>query len=599
MASPSAAAEPSQPVKTGKKNEGVFNNIMIPYAIAILVQLPMLLLYSRSLLKDRPHYHFAPFAVLAVIVLAYSRWPKEQSSKFHKSTWSGILLVLGLISGIMGWLFMEPNFAAYSVALLVTSLLARTVDPETNKSLWACALPLYVAMVPPMNLDVRLITWLQRVSAVFTSRLLDLLQFGHHMPGTVIQLPGNKQYGIEQACSGVVSFFTLLFVAVVFIVWNRRPWFRGLLLMIAAVFWALFMNTVRIMIIPIVDQNLGIDLSSGIQHDILGWAVLLMGIFLLFSTDQFLLFLFGPVETSTGQSGPFGRLLTAIWNNVLAGDSEGEKRRRRRRQPVSKFGRTAIWSTAAVLALLGVMQVVDLARSWNQPDLKVKFFDSDVTLPFEESDLPTEITSVTEDGNTIKWTQVGYKPEDRSRGSDLGLRSDVWSFNASRCRAMVSMDQTFPGWHELTTCYRNQGWKLVKRDRRVAPISDENDTEWPYIEAHFERDTGEKGYLLFSHFDAFGEPFDAPAEWGTINSFIVRASNRLTHRIRGRLFRGEAYQTQVFSAQFSEFDADLQKEITAQYLQIRSIYRDRFMEKRNGAVASTGTSAEESATPSP
>ena len=69
------------------------------------------------------------------------------------------------------------------------------------------------------------------------------------MNGTVVQVPGHESYGIEQACSGVQSFFTLLFIAVVFIVVFRRPLFRSIILIGSAVFWALFMNTVRIFLI--------------------------------------------------------------------------------------------------------------------------------------------------------------------------------------------------------------------------------------------------------------------------------------------------------------------------------------------------------------
>ena len=576
-----AEKKPAPVVAATSESTGMLK-ILLPYLVAIGVQLPMLFLYFRNL-WGRPHYQTFVFAIIAVIAIAWSRWPRENPMPFHKSFRANFFMVLGLLMGMMGILFLESWFHAASVFLLIMSFLSRTLDQETGKSMWAVALPLFVFLQLPLGYDYRLITWLQRVSAIFTSRLLDLINYGHHMPGTVIQVPGREAYGIEQACSGVQSFFTLLFVAVVFIVWNRRPWFRALLLVVAAVFWAIFMNTLRIFMIPLADRMMGLDLAHGFAHDVLGWSVMTLGILLLFSTDQFLLFMFGPVEPETGKAGPFGTLITNIWNGVIAGDSkENEdgvvRRKRKTRQPISKIGRSLMWGTAGVMALLTLWQVADIYRSFNAPrNLKVKFFDSDMTIPYAENDLPKEIDS---------WTMVNYTAEDRKRGSDLGLRSDTWSFESPRCSAVASLDQTFPGWHELTTCYRNQGWTLVSRQRKNSKTVDSegNEFNWPYIEALFEKPTGEKGFLLFSHFDAFGKPFDAPAEWGTVNSFFIRARNRLSHKIRARLFRGEAYQTQVFLASFGEFSEPVKEEAKDHYLKIRELMRQGYIAKKTNGV---------------
>ena len=427
----------------------------------------------------------------------------------------------------------------------------------------------------------RIITKLQRISAVFTSRLLDLIGFGHYMPGTTIQIPGKGAYGIEEACSGVQSFFTLLFVAVVFIVWNRRPFFRAILLIASAVFWAIFMNTVRIFTIPVADQLMGVDLAHGISHDILGWSVMTLGILLLFSTDQFLLFMFGPVETETGRSGPFGTFITNVWNGLIAGDvTDDSKKKRRGRKPISVFGKGLMWTVAAIMVVCGVLQLNDVRRSYSEASkLKVQFFEADVVLPYEEADLPKEL-----DG----WSLIGYKAADRRGGSDLGEHSDSWSFQTSRYMAEVSMDQTFPGWHELTTCYANQGWTVTERIKKTAEYEIDGKTvSWPYIEAHLEKKTGERGFLLFSHFDAFGMPVEAPAEWGTINSFFIRAKNRLPYRVRASLFRAEAYQIQVFVPSFGEIDEDTQREITEHYFKIRNLMVEKYIARRNKSQSDT------------
>lgn len=617
--------------KTTEKSVTDGWKVVLPYGLALMAQLPMLVLYFKKL-WNLPHYQPFAIAILATIGIALYRWPFDQKQPFQRSIASDVLLFLGLAFAFLGMLFVEPWFATLSAMLLVTSLLARTIDRETGTSLWTCALPVYVYLTLPFYLDVRLITALQRYSAVYTSRLLDLFGLGHHMNGTVIKVAsiktaGIKEYGIEQACSGVQSFFTLLLVAVVFIVLSRRIkvpsigvgfismvaailcfvlratvfsmpiWneclllagvgflflsvigFRATALILSAVFWAMFMNTVRIMMIPIADAKLDMDLTHGIAHDLLGYSALAMGILMIFSTDQFLLFLFGPVEASSGEAGPFGRSITSFWNKVLSGsesddETDGRRKRGRRQVPVSRPDRIYIWAVSALMIAMGLFQFVDVQRSLAQSDLNVRFFDTDVTLDYDQDDIPEFVDT---------WKQVDYQFQARTRGSDLGQRSDVWQFRSPNCAAVASLDQTFPGWHELTTCYRNQGWILKSRRRKLPKdVLGENagDDTWPFIEATFQKKTGEKGYLLFSHFDAFGEGIDAPGQWGTINSFLVRARNRMSHRIRSSLFRGEVYQTQVWLSSFNDLNENVKLEVNERYLKIRNQLRIRFQEKK-------------------
>lgn len=619
----------SKPADLAVKSTGQDTwKILLPYGLAILAQFPMLFLYFRDL-WGRPHYQPFAIAILATIGIALYRWPFEEKQPFQRSLASDVLMLLGMGSAFLGLLFVEPWFSALSLMLIVTSLLARTMDKESGATLWPCALPLYVYLVLPNGMDVRLITKLQQYSAVYTSRLLDLAGLGHHMNGTVIKVPGQQEYGIEQACSGVQSFFTLLLVAVIFIVMSRRLnvpkigtailsiiagcscfilssmpfiggiWnealtfagvgflihsfigFRATALILSAVFWAVFMNTIRILLIPLSEYLLGFDLAHGIAHDVLGYSALALGILLLFSTDQFLLFVFGPVEPTSGESGPFGGVITRFWNSVLSGGSDevSEGRRRRRgRQPITRGGRLFIWTVAGLMVAFGLFQLTDVQRSWAaEDDLLVRFFDNDVMVDFVKDDMPETI------GN---WQQVNYEMQDRLIGSDLGQRSDVWQFlSSSGIPAVASLDQTFPGWHELTTCYTNQGWKLVENGRVKRFPSEwlENVPEgeqWSYIEAKFEKSTGEKGYLLFSHFDAFGEGMNAPENWGTLNSFMIRAKNRMSHRIRAQLFQGEAYQIQVFLTSFNDLDEEIVREVNLRFLEIREQVRKRFQDKR-------------------
>jgi exosortase len=611
MATSTTTLNPADDGRTSS-SQGLFK-IALPYAIAIASQLPMLLLYFRDL-SGLPHYQFFPFSVLATAVFAFWRWPRDVENPFQRSWLSNILLVGGLFCGLVCILFQAQWFAAFSVMLLVASLLTRTIDGESLGSLGLASLPFFTCLMLPMRQDTRLIVWLQRVSASITSMILDLVGLKHHREGNVIRVPGTEGYGIEEMCSGVQSFFTLFFFAVVLIVFFRRAQTntyqflaaaalavftfvvgmaasipvlyliaavillyglmgaRATLVIASAVFWSIFMNTVRIVTIPIAQQWFGIDLVHGLAHALLGYAVLIAGILLLFSTDQLIQFVLGPQDPD---GGIFVRLAKSL--------NKKKKSSKRKRRSISTASKGLIWTSAVVLALCGVVQVGQVGKALANPNIKIHFFDPNVTIPFEEGDIPNEIAN---------WQKVDYKKEIRNRSADFGLRSDGWQFRAPRCSPYVSFDQPFPAWHELTTCYKNAGWKLIKRSRvesNSKTVSQSGERPWPYIEATFKKETGEHAYLLFSFFDAQGDALNAPATWGGVGSYFMRLRGRMAHQWRSKLFQSECYQNQVFVQTNGPISDDLRTEVRDRYLAIREIIRQRFLEKQNLPTAGGST----------
>ena len=132
--------------------------VLVPYVIAIGAQIPLLMSYF-SQLWARPHYQFFPLALLMVGYFAWQRWPKQLPQPYFASRFSSVLFWAGVVCGIAGALFSAAWFTAASFVLLMTSLFARTRDGEFfGKSLLVLSLPLFVILMPPNNLDRRLIT---------------------------------------------------------------------------------------------------------------------------------------------------------------------------------------------------------------------------------------------------------------------------------------------------------------------------------------------------------------------------------------------------------------------------------------------------------
>lgn len=564
---------------TAKPVDWSSRSILLAYVLAVGAQVPMLLFYFSQLWK-RPHYQFFPIALIMVAAFAWIRWPRHHVQPFFASTFSSVLFGIGLGFGVLGTLFAEPWLAAASAVFLLTSLLARTRDGEfPDRSLIALALPLFVILSLPRNLDFWLITRLQLVSANLSSWYLDLLGFMHYSPGTTLNFP-DKSYEVERACSGVQSFFTLMFCATFVIVAFRRSFFRGLFLLVSAVFWAVLMNSVRILVIPIADSMFGVDLKEGLPHELLGYAVMILAFLMLLSTDQLLEFLLG--RQTIDDDAPQRRLFRGR-------RASGPGVESRQRPPVGDVARRALVGSGVLMVLLGCFQVFDVIQSMNQPRLRVRFFDNSAVVDVEPDCMPRILES-RDDNRPYRWTLLGHQRSDRTAGSDLGQRSDLWAYGSpDRMSVNVSLDQPFPGWHELTTCYRNLGWEFASLRRVLSEPLDLGNGEtvdWTFVEVELKHPVHlERAFLLFCFIDANGYPYEAPVVWDQLSSFVERVKNRLSFRIRSNLFRGEAYQLQMFTT-FTEPVSEEQKaELRSQFFEARKLLREALIRYRDADLS--------------
>ena len=143
-------------------------------------------------------------------------------------------------------------------------------------------------------------------------------------------------------------------------------------------------------------------------------------------------------------------------------------------------------------------------------------------------------------------------------------------------RLVASVDFPFHGWHELTICYRGQGWKLQKRRIR-------RDEQMTFVEDTFTRASGEQGFLMFRLYDAEGRPVDVPDDPRLSN--ISRYFNRLA------LWREDARrdvqrrfsvrdQVQVFVEGAVPFTDEERKET-------QSFFQDRLREQFTRAAPTT------------
>ena len=169
---------------------------------------------------------------------------------------------------------------------------------------------------PPLNRDQTLITILQRYSSKTSSFVLDALGVDHIMEGNTLLLP-DKQFFVDEACSGIISVASIIACAVIYGVWRRRSALHTILLALAGVGWATLMNTLRISTIAVVHWSWSLDWTAGAPHQAISLCVFLFAFLALMSTDALLAGLLAPIgasmERKPWRSDPLG---TAVRGGV-------------------------------------------------------------------------------------------------------------------------------------------------------------------------------------------------------------------------------------------------------------------------------------------
>lgn len=283
--------------------------------LLIVAHVPFLIDYLRGLWQQT-HYQFFPFAIGAFIWLFATR----RSGDAERWTWPAwTLIVLDLTSlAVQPWMY-SPLLAFVGLVATLTAWCYANRDIGFNRRLtYLALLPLIVVRLPLLY-DVYVINWLQRMTTAMASKSLHRLGMLHFRDGNVLKFPG-KSFMVEEACSGVQSLFTILFLAALVICLKRRSLVHGFVLLASGLAFAGLMNTMRVITITVAWERYGTDLSAGLSHDIVGYVCLAVAAALLMSADAFLGFVTDAVPDfeRPGAVHMFRNPLTAVWNKLVA-----------------------------------------------------------------------------------------------------------------------------------------------------------------------------------------------------------------------------------------------------------------------------------------
>jgi exosortase len=467
---------------------------------------------QAQVLWAQPHYGFIPLVPLgaaALIVRDCRRLgalrPGSRRASLALLAASGAALATAdlFLSSMCG------TVAALAALLAVAHGLGGAPLVRAALPGWAF---LALAVRPPLYLDDALIVWLQDLATRGSSPVLDLLGIVHVATGHVIETPGGRLL-IEGACSGAHSLFVTVAAVLFAALWWRMSWPRALVLLASAVGWVLMGNVVRIVAVAYLAGRWGVDVGSGWRHEALGFVILMAALGLLASTDRLSLRAFGalrwglsrwrdwrsaralrPVLASLAFRGAHPDEVQAVVAAMRAVPDPPSPPRPDDATPTLLPDWRATWLgswwAAAAIGLVGLVQVAVVGRG----------------LVYAAPQVGRSLAALSADVLPESWGPFRRESFDVSREGARSLRGEearCWTYRSERATAVVSVHHPYLGWHELTDCYRAQGWRVDAR--RVEPGGDGS-----CVSARLSSPPERYAALWFSFFDGGHRPVSPP-----------------------------------------------------------------------------------------
>ena len=527
--------------------------------VILVAQLPLLLIHFKNLWRY-PHYSHFPIIFIAFGMLVHHRLTNSSRYLLSYRILTGLMLVSGFTLTLYATIIYSPWIAMLGLICVLGGLMAGSV-PANHKWNWlGIWLLLFLVLPIPLGLDQELILLLQFLSSKISSRVLDVIGVDHLMLGNVLKLPQEELF-VDEACSGIQSFFALLSCTAIYLLCYSRSFVHSVILLVAVFPWSVIMNTLRICVIAIFNSRVTVDLSHGTPHEVLGGGIFIMTLILVISFDQFLYFLFGPVKRPNRvDRNPF----INFWNSLIAGTSSSASMSRAKKYAIKLPLQPSVLIFASALgfgAVCFAQLIVCVPKGFQN-------FSGDssaqkatvIALDISEETLPQSLNA---------FERAGFRKITRDPSSIYGLHSSYFVYKKPEINCILSFDFPYQERHDLRKCYRARDWQILEKG--YEEIQPENEKALPYTRILLRNIFNEYGVVFYSGISSNGEFYTGFLK--TADS-VEKIQKKLTNIIpEYKKLETKAdltyYQFQLFTQTNREFKENELKQLEDLYVNAR------------------------------
>lgn len=235
---------------------------------------------------SQPEYSHGPLIPLisAYLFLRQMRHepPLGDGSDAGSERWTGVsVLFLGVLIGMMGNLAQIPDITYYAFIVWTWGMIMVCFGRRRGFAFWPPVLHLIFMLPLPNILYWQISTTLQLISSEIGVAFIAMMGIPVFLDGVIIDL-GTYKLHVAEACSGLRYLFPVLSFSYIFAVLYNGPKWHKIVLLASAVPITVFMNSLRIGIIGVMVDNVGIDWVEGFTHFFEGWVIFMICVAFLF-----------------------------------------------------------------------------------------------------------------------------------------------------------------------------------------------------------------------------------------------------------------------------------------------------------------------------
>jgi exosortase D (VPLPA-CTERM-specific) len=196
--------------------------------------------------------------------------------------WTGVaVLMAGLAIGMFGNIAQIADITYYAFIIWTWGLIMVCFGRRRGFAFWPPVLHLIFMLPLPNFLYWKVSTTLQLVSSEIGVSIISMMGIPVFLDGVVIDL-GTYKLHVAEACSGLRYLFPVLSFSYIFAVLYNGPKWHKIVLLASAVPITVLMNSVRIGIIGVMVDNVGIEWVEGFTHFFEGWIIFMTCVAILF-----------------------------------------------------------------------------------------------------------------------------------------------------------------------------------------------------------------------------------------------------------------------------------------------------------------------------